>query len=868
MEVVSRSPLPVSSLHWQPRPGAWAFTFVCKATFLLQPGKAQLSPDQEPIHEEDSYWDDNPTRSLYAASELYPMKPRTDVVLVGSAFASGGNQVRSLVTRLIIGDLDKAIEVTTDRSFSPDGMLIGGPPFTRMPLVYERAGGGPETSNPIGVRTDVRDLRGRFKLPNLFPAAMPAPSPGEIVTPVGYGPIPPTWPFRRSKLGRYAASWSPRWLAEAPLPEDLDRSFFNAAPLDQQLPELAEDTRIVLENLHPQIPRLASSLPGLRPRATFEGRAGKTALSMRCDGLWIDSDRSICTLTWSGYIPVERRDDPGRVVITLEEMAASAHEGSGPETARVQGDPPMRPPAHTVLPDDDDDESTSTNQGTVRPPAAAALPFVPSAPTPPREDPRHTQQSSGLPFVQPKAFRSVPPAPPSAPSAPLAPLAPPPVPPVSSSGKTLPLPSLAPRTVPPAPPVAPSTRPAAPAAPASTPAWPSVKLAPPPVPPIAPPPPVLPASVPPASAQPAPVPPAPVLPTSAAAKPADDNNVWAAGLSREPVPARSIGETVVATAASAQPHQDGSSGVLVASNAAAGGATSPAARGRDGGERSVSASFAGVRASPKLDPREILHLIWYQPDSVARICRVPVWRTILDEMEQQKEEDGLDDPAPTRDPVEIEDKRDIFEILARGAAQDVEQLNEELAAAVRPGGKFVPPLLMLTGELSFPFDERETLKAMVAVTTPIASADETLKNALREAREFLAMPDVLSPAPIVEGYTARIREAIQRGRRTAATDALEMQVERALLEGRHYQRRQVLGMNAVRSLLSSGAGSGARPAPVYLPDDLARKLPLFQRFRARLIVELYLQEDQYEPHPAALKALALGRVAQSPDRRS
>jgi len=812
-------------------------TFVCKATFLLQPGTSQLSPDQEPIHEEDSYWDDDPTRSLYAASDLYPLKVRSDVVLVGSAFAPGGAPVRSLIARLVVGDVDKSIEAVTDRSYSPDGMLIGGPPFARMPLVYERAGGGPETSNPIGVRADVRDLRGRFKLPNLMPPGAAVPAPGEVVAPIGFGPIPPTWPTRRSKLGRNAHGFSPSALLEAPLPDDIDRSFFNAAPLDQQIPELSEDARIILENLHPQMSRLATSLPGLRPRATLEGRGGATTLAMRCDGLWIDADRSICTLTWSGQLMLERRDEPGRVVITLEEMSAAALEADGPETARVPDDPPVRPPAHTVLPEEDLEPSLGTTGA--RP--AAALPFVQTAPPPPREEARPAQPSGGLPFVQPKAFRSVPPPPPSAPRAPLAP---PPVPPAAASKPSAQRAPLAPPPVPPAaaskpsaPPPAPSARPPAPA---SAPVWPAVKLAPPPIP--------------------------PPVPTTPAPSKTPDDNVWGAGLSRDAAPARSIGETVVAVAAATAAPQDGSSGVLAASNAAAGGGALPSLAKRDG-ERTATPLFSGVRASPRLDARDVLHLIWYQPDSVARICRVPAWRAILDEMEQQKADDGLDDPAPTRDPVEIEDKRDIFEILARGTAVDTDGLGDELGAAVRPGGKFVPPLLLLAGELSFPFDERETLKAMVGVATPIASADEALKNALREAREFLSMSDVVSPAPIVEGYTTRIRDAISRGRRTAATDLLEGQVERALLEGRHYQRRQVLGMNAVRALLSSGGSSGSRPAPLYLPDEVARKLPLFQRFRARLLVELYLQEDQYEPHPAALKALALGRVAMSPERR-
>ncbi|HSN98922.1 MAG TPA: hypothetical protein VLS89_11575, partial [Candidatus Nanopelagicales bacterium] len=138
--------------------------------------------------------------------------------------------------------------------------------------------------------------------------------------------------------------------------------------------------------------------------------------------------------------------------------------------------------------------------------------------------------------------------------------------------------------------------------------------------------------------------------------------------------------------------------------------------------------------------------------------------------------------------------------------------------------------------------------------------------AVREAREFLAAADQLCPPSVVEGYTARVRDAFQRSRRGVGPDYLDTQMERALLEGRHYQRRQVLGMVALRALLHPASGS-ARQAPVYLPEDIAKKLPLYTRFRARLVAGLYLQEDQYEQHPAALKALALGRLAPAPDRR-
>jgi hypothetical protein len=49
--------------------------------------------------------------------------------------------------------------------------------------------------------------------------------------------------------------------------------------------------------------------------------------------------------------------------------------------------------------------------------------------------------------------------------------------------------------------------------------------------------------------------------------------------------------------------------------------------------------------------------------------------------------------------------------------------------------------------------------------------------------------------------------------------------------------------------------------PAYLPEALAKQLPMFQRFRARIIAEALLQQDEYETQPTALKVVALGRLA-------
>src|SRR5262245_58057843 len=101
MDIVSACPLRVASLMWQPRPGAFALTVVCKATYALAPVLSPLAPAQdEPFHY-DGYRVDEATSSLERASDLAPFKRHVDVLLVGSAYAPSGRPATSVTARLV-----------------------------------------------------------------------------------------------------------------------------------------------------------------------------------------------------------------------------------------------------------------------------------------------------------------------------------------------------------------------------------------------------------------------------------------------------------------------------------------------------------------------------------------------------------------------------------------------------------------------------------------------------------------------------------------------------------------------------------------------------------------------------------------------
>jgi hypothetical protein len=445
MEVVSLSPLRVASVLWQPRPGAYALTVVCKATYALAPGECTLARDQEPPNEADAHWNDDPARSLHFASDLVPFKARPEVLLTGLSYAPRGQPVPSLVARLIVGEIDKSIEVHCDRAFTQDGKMREGSRFVKMPLVYERAAGGPDTWNPVGVRGDARpDRYGMVPLPNLQPPGRYVSAPGDHVEPVGFGPLSPGWRTRAARLYHHAATFSASTWNERPLPE-IDPAFFNAAPPDQVLEAIRPGERLVLENLAPNEPRLVTNLPGAAPRARVERRSGVEELALRCDTLLIDTEVLTCALVWRGQVMLEHPQEGGRVVVVMDGVPESrpaevrAPEPRGGRFDATQTVSEEAPPPTAALPFHAASAAAVAARAVVPPPPpplqqrTATLPVynlakAPPAPgfaappppvTPPPPPPPMFRAPEPPPLAPP--LRSAPPTPPPVVRAPVAP---------------------------------------------------------------------------------------------------------------------------------------------------------------------------------------------------------------------------------------------------------------------------------------------------------------------------------------------------------------------------------------------------------------------------------------------------------------
>jgi hypothetical protein len=247
-----------------------------------------------------------------------------------------------------------------------------------------------------------------------------------------------------------------------------------------------------------------------------------------------------------------------------------------------------------------------------------------------------------------------------------------------------------------------------------------------------------------------------------------------------------------------------------------------------------------------------LDLLWFDAAVVPKLRANRAWRALVDALELVASDDGASG--------EGEDRREAFQVLANGETRDVSTLAGVLAGAIAPDGQLEPPLVLTEGEVNLPFDPAELLKVTLAACKPIAPTDKAFQEVVL-AVAAMADAAVLSDT-VAQSLVRRLRDAFQDVKHALPPRYLESTAERALLDGRRYQRREVFGAPHVRALL--GPPASAEGAPAYLPAGVASRLPLFPRFRGRLLAEVHPQVDHDDAHACALRVLAIARAVPRP----
>jgi hypothetical protein len=262
-------------------------TVIVKASFAFAPDAPMPRIEPQQVLPAEINHGKSPTRSVRFPSELAPHLGRADVLFTGSAHAAGGAPVQSMPVRVAV--------YTEQRSLLDKQLLAQDPAgFQRMPIVYERASRGVDgLENPFGV--DASSAQ-----PSIVDPAQPERT-------AGFGPIARAWPTRKRLLGA-----TPRKALEgaiAEIPEGFDWSYYQAAPLDQRTDFLAGDEWILLEGLHPTLPRLQTRLPSARASArvfglSVHGTPEGQRLDLTADMLHIDGDEQRCSVVFRKSFPV------------------------------------------------------------------------------------------------------------------------------------------------------------------------------------------------------------------------------------------------------------------------------------------------------------------------------------------------------------------------------------------------------------------------------------------------------------------------------------------------------------------------------------------------------------------------------------
>ena len=260
-------------------------------------------------------------------------KSKGEVLVVGKCFAHGSEPVPASEVHLRIGPVDKALYVFGDRFWRRKGSIvkaISDPrSFTEMAVSYQNAFGGTDyKKNPLGkghalVKTETGEKI--HPLPNIEDPQDLIDSPKKKPDPAGFAPIDLTWPQRFDKVGTYDEKWQRERFPG--LAEDIDRTFFNAAPEDQQIEGFFKgDEPFEIKGMHPEKNLIQANLPGLKSRCfinrkTEEGEQFKE-IGTRLDTVWLfpHSEKGITVYRGTSEVQTDDTEDVLHMLLAYERL--------------------------------------------------------------------------------------------------------------------------------------------------------------------------------------------------------------------------------------------------------------------------------------------------------------------------------------------------------------------------------------------------------------------------------------------------------------------------------------------------------------------------------------------------------------------
>jgi hypothetical protein len=310
--------------------GRESLVVVVKGTFRFpQAGEPAthfaLHEQQLPLVMADTFTGEPGLSAPLHEVDFAPHKPRCDILLLGQAYAPHGRPAPRVDVGLRVGHWQKRFtavgprhwdcSIATLRATSPQ-------PFVTQPLSYDVAFGGVDQAhedpaqhaaymaNPVG-RGFHRHLKREWVDGKPLPLTEES---GQSVTdttgpyrPMSFGPLGRGWDPRYRYAGTYDDEWKDKHFPF--LPPDFDPQYFQAAPLDQQVPLDAfgaGPVEVLLSNLTPEgltrftIPHLVA------PVHVFPKRGEREDYNAMLDTIVIEPDLQRYTLSWRVTRPLKK----------------------------------------------------------------------------------------------------------------------------------------------------------------------------------------------------------------------------------------------------------------------------------------------------------------------------------------------------------------------------------------------------------------------------------------------------------------------------------------------------------------------------------------------------------------------------------
>lgn len=339
LQLDNRSPFEVEFFAFPDVEGVETLFVAVKGSFSFGHRGVELADEQQPVTLADEYRAEPGSSSLRRASEAHLEKMGTDVLVEAQACAPAERPLAHVDVSVAVAGRQQSARVHGNRYWTEG---LGGlrpsraQPFVRMPVVYERAFGGThivdpererqpsEPRNPVGCgfagKRSVKELLGQ-PVPNVEDLRAPVVAPSSRGTPVGFGPVAPSWEPRKSYAGTYDDAWQQ---TRAPyLPHDFDPRYFNVAPPALIVPQgLVGGESVGLLGFHPQGAQ-RFTLPRCELGIVVTLAGTPHSLPSRLETLSLEPTEERFGLSWRASLQVDKK------MLRVEQIVVSLERAEG-----------------------------------------------------------------------------------------------------------------------------------------------------------------------------------------------------------------------------------------------------------------------------------------------------------------------------------------------------------------------------------------------------------------------------------------------------------------------------------------------------------------------------------------------------------